>query len=103
MHEEVPEGRDRITELKYERIQLQQKTFTKWMNAFLEKSNNLVTNIFQDLADGVSLLKLLEEITGEKIGNARKKIIVILNCFLKTITNKLKQINCIIVSNKFCF
>ena len=72
MHEEVPEGRDRITELKYERIHLQQKTFTKWMNAFLEKSNNPVTNIFEDLADGVSLLKLLEEITGEKIGNARK-------------------------------
>lgn len=80
MHEEVPEGRDRITELKYERIQLQQKTFTKWMNAFLEKSNNSVTNIFEDLADGVSLLKLLEEITGEKIGNARKNLNSIFLC-----------------------
>ena len=73
MHSEVPE-RDRITELKYERIHLQQKTFTKWMNAFLEKSGNSVSNIFEDLADGVSLLKLLEEITGEKIGNSRKFI-----------------------------
>ena len=62
--------RDRVAELKIERIKLQQKTFTKWMNAFLEKSGNGVENIFKDLADGVQLFKLLEEISGDKIGNA---------------------------------
>jgi len=61
--------RDRITELKYERIYLQQKTFTKWMNAFLEKTGHSVENIFADLNDGSLLIQLLEAISSDKIGN----------------------------------
>lgn len=65
---EVPEERDRISELKNERIALQKKTFTKWVNAFLEKSGHGVENIFRDFNDGRLLIKLLENISGEKIG-----------------------------------
>ena len=64
--------RDRITELKYERIHLQQKTFTKWMNAFLEKMGHSIVNIFSDLGDGSLLIHLLEAISGDKIGNSSR-------------------------------
>eukprot|EP00794_Sanderia_malayensis_P017761 gene17761-19534_t len=57
----------RIQELKNERINLQKKTFTKWMNTFL-KGEFFVNNIFEDLSDGRILIKLLEAISGEKVG-----------------------------------
>lgn len=68
---------------------IQKKTFTKWMNTFLLKVTSLsicnsplpnykclppsqskmeVDDIFTDLADGKKLLKLLEIISGEKLG-----------------------------------
>ncbi|XP_027197243.2 spectrin beta chain, non-erythrocytic 5 kst [Dermatophagoides pteronyssinus] len=58
----------RIVQLHEERIKVQKKTFTKWMNSFIQKAKLEVDDIFVDLADGKKLLKLLEIISGEKLG-----------------------------------
>ncbi|XP_060523506.1 spectrin alpha chain, non-erythrocytic 1 isoform X2 [Cylas formicarius] len=57
----------RIKVLQEERLYIQKKTFTKWMNSFLQKARMEVEDLFQDLADGRKLLKLLEIISGEKL------------------------------------
>jgi len=59
---------DRIKALQEERLHIQKKTFTKWMNSFLSKARLQVDDLFTDLADGTNLLKLLEIISGEKLG-----------------------------------
>ncbi|VEN48181.1 unnamed protein product [Callosobruchus maculatus] len=58
----------RIRVLQEERLHIQKKTFTKWMNSFLQKARMEVEDLFVDLADGKKLLKLLEIISGEKLG-----------------------------------
>lgn len=58
----------RIRALQEERLHIQKKTFTKWMNSFLQKARMEVDDLFVDLADGKKLLKLLEIISGEKLG-----------------------------------
>jgi len=58
----------RIRALQEERLHIQKKTFTKWMNSFLLKGKMEVEDLFTDLADGRKLLKLLEIISGEKLG-----------------------------------
>ncbi|RWS30125.1 spectrin beta chain: non-erythrocytic 1-like protein, partial [Leptotrombidium deliense] len=58
----------RIKALQEERLHIQKKTFTKWMNSFLAKARMEVEDLFIDLADGKKLLKLLEIISGEKLG-----------------------------------
>ncbi|KAF5273495.1 hypothetical protein FQA39_LY07512 [Lamprigera yunnana] len=57
----------RIRFLQEERLHIQKKTFTKWMNSFLQKVRMEVEDLFTDLADGKNLLKLLEIISGEKL------------------------------------
>ncbi|KAK4883333.1 hypothetical protein RN001_006652 [Aquatica leii] len=57
----------RIRFLQEERMHIQKKTFTKWMNSFLQKARMEVEDLFTDLADGKKLLKLLEIISGEKL------------------------------------
>lgn len=59
---------NRIKALQEERLHIQKKTFTKWMNSFLQKARMEVEDLFTDLADGKKLLKLLEIISGEKLG-----------------------------------
>lgn len=59
---------ERIEALQRERLYIQKKTFTKWMNSFLQKARMEVEDLFVDLADGKKLLKLLEIISGEKLG-----------------------------------
>ena len=69
--------------MQEERLYIQSKTFTKWMNSFLQKAKMEVEDLFTDLgtihnlitnieliisADGRKLLKLLEIISGEKLG-----------------------------------
>ncbi|XP_076359799.1 spectrin beta chain, non-erythrocytic 5 kst [Tachypleus tridentatus] len=58
----------RIKALQEERLYIQKKTFTKWMNSFLQKARMEVEDLFTDLTDGKKLLKLLEIISGEKLG-----------------------------------
>ena len=57
----------RIRALQEERLYIQKKTFTKWMNSFLQKAKMEVEDLFIDLADGRKLLKLLEIISGERM------------------------------------
>uniref|UniRef100_A0A2R5L953 Putative spectrin beta chain non-erythrocytic 5 isoform x6 n=1 Tax=Ornithodoros turicata TaxID=34597 RepID=A0A2R5L953_9ACAR len=58
----------RIRALQEERLHIQKKTFTKWMNSFLQKARMELDDLFVDLGDGKKLLKLLEIISGEKLG-----------------------------------
>ncbi|KAG1650605.1 Spectrin beta chain [Nymphon striatum] len=67
----------RIKALQEERLHIQKKTFTKWMNSFLQKARMEVEDLFTDLGDGKKLLKLLEIISGEKLGkpnNGRMRV-----------------------------
>ncbi|XP_028142929.1 spectrin beta chain, non-erythrocytic 1 isoform X1 [Diabrotica virgifera virgifera] len=67
----------RIRVLQEERLHIQKKTFTKWMNSFLQKARMEVEDLFVDLADGKKLLKLLEIISGEKLAkpnNGRMRV-----------------------------
>ncbi|XP_045506256.1 spectrin beta chain, non-erythrocytic 1 [Colias croceus] len=57
----------RIRALQEERLHIQKKTFTKWINSFLQKARMEVEDLFVDLADGRRLLKLLEIISGERL------------------------------------
>nr|XP_026500903.1 spectrin beta chain-like isoform X1 [Vanessa tameamea] len=57
----------RIKALQEERLHIQKKTFTKWINSFLQKARMEVEDLFVDLADGRRLLKLLEIISGERL------------------------------------
>ena len=57
--------RGRIRALQEERLYIQKKTFTKWMNSFLQKAKMEVEDLFIDLGDGRKLLKLLEIISGD--------------------------------------
>lgn len=50
-----------------ERDAIQKKTFTKWINNHLRKAGGKVTDLFQDLRDGQSLLTLLELLSNEKL------------------------------------
>ncbi|XP_074649217.1 spectrin beta chain-like isoform X2 [Tubulanus polymorphus] len=58
----------RIKVLQEERVRIQKKTFTKWMNSFLNKVGLNCNDLFTDLGDGKLLMKLLEIISGEKLG-----------------------------------
>lgn len=66
---------NRIKFLQEERVQIQKKTFTKWANSFLEKTRLQIKNLFTDLGDGKILMKLLEIISGEKVGKPNKGLI----------------------------
>ncbi|KPJ18807.1 Spectrin beta chain, brain 4 [Papilio machaon] len=57
----------RIKALQEERLHIQKKTFTKWVNSFLQKARMEVEDLFVDLGDGRRLLKLLEIISGERL------------------------------------
>ena len=58
----------RIRALQDERLSIQKKTFTKWVNSFLNKSRMEINDLFTDLADGKYLMRLLEIISGERLG-----------------------------------
>lgn len=54
-----------------ERDAIQKKTFTKWINNHLRKAGGKVTDLFQDLRDGQSLLTLLELLSNERLVSYR--------------------------------
>lgn len=58
----------RVRRLRDDRADTQKKEYTQWVNSFLTKENMEVNDLFADLADGVKLLKLLEVLSGEKLG-----------------------------------
>lgn len=50
-----------------ERQDVQKKTFTKWINGYLSKTNSPpIRDLFTDLRDGNRLLALLEVLTNKK-------------------------------------
>nr|CAD7433189.1 unnamed protein product [Timema monikensis] len=60
----------RIKVMQEERMFLQKKVFTKWINSFLETVGMKVEDLYLDMRDGRMLLKLIEIISGEKLGKA---------------------------------
>ncbi|XP_052759151.1 dystonin isoform X18 [Galleria mellonella] len=57
-----------------ERDAIQKKTFTKWVNKHLVKVNRLVNDLFEDLRDGLSLISLLEVLSGEHLPRERGRM-----------------------------
>ncbi|XP_076298164.1 dystrophin, isoforms A/C/F/G/H isoform X11 [Lasioglossum baleicum] len=57
---------EQITSIKYEREDVQKKTFTKWINSqLLKNQHEPITDLFLDLRDGNRLLSLLEVLTSK--------------------------------------
>uniref|UniRef100_A0A914L6F5 Calponin-homology (CH) domain-containing protein n=2 Tax=Meloidogyne incognita TaxID=6306 RepID=A0A914L6F5_MELIC len=52
---------------KDERDAIQKKTFTKWVNQHLSKTNKTVEDLFFDLRDGRNLIDLLELLSAENL------------------------------------
>ena len=48
------------------------KTFTKWANSHLVRTNYKITNLYADLRDDKMLIKLLEILSGERLPRPRK-------------------------------
>ncbi|KAL5267299.1 hypothetical protein ACHWQZ_G004368 [Mnemiopsis leidyi] len=77
--EETGESRRRLTrqvtnkllQLKSSREEVQKRTFQKWVNMYLKPRGLHVTDLFTDLQDGVLLLQLLEQLSGQKLGRSR--------------------------------
>nr|XP_033806940.1 spectrin beta chain, non-erythrocytic 5 isoform X2 [Geotrypetes seraphini] len=67
MDDEYDEGH--IRKLQEQRMFMQKKTFTKWMNNILSRDEKVIEiqDIYVDLKDGVYLLRLLELMSGEQL------------------------------------
>ena len=60
----------RIKVLQEERLHIQKKTFTKWINSHLlrvPQTQRGVSDLYMDLRDGRNLIKLLEILSGERL------------------------------------
>ncbi|XP_026745116.1 dystrophin-like, partial [Trichoplusia ni] len=64
-----------LSHSKYEREDVQKKTFTKWINSQLVKNDKpLVEDLFLDLRDGEVLLSLLEILTAQQYKRERGRM-----------------------------
>ncbi|XP_074765676.1 spectrin beta chain, non-erythrocytic 5 isoform X1 [Athene noctua] len=61
--------KDHIKKLQEQRMSMQKKTFTNWMNNVFFRNNVKVEieDIYRDLKDGISLMQLLELLSGEAL------------------------------------
>uniref|UniRef100_U3JTX5 Calponin-homology (CH) domain-containing protein n=1 Tax=Ficedula albicollis TaxID=59894 RepID=U3JTX5_FICAL len=58
--------KDHIKKLQEQRMSMQKKTFTNWMNNVFSR-NKVGKDIYTDLKDGIPLMKLLELLSGEAL------------------------------------
>ncbi|CAL5872014.1 uncharacterized protein PFLUO_LOCUS6271 [Penicillium psychrofluorescens] len=54
-------------------VNVQEKTFTKWLNNKLKARDIAIENLITDLSDGVTLIHLLEILGGESLGRYASK------------------------------
>ncbi|CAL8260213.1 unnamed protein product, partial [Boreogadus saida] len=64
---EDPEEKSWPNFIEDERDRVQKKTFTKWVNKHLIKSQRHVSDLYEDLRDGHNLISLLEVLSGEHL------------------------------------
>uniref|UniRef100_A0A673IT28 Plectin b n=1 Tax=Sinocyclocheilus rhinocerous TaxID=307959 RepID=A0A673IT28_9TELE len=57
-----------------ERDRVQKKTFTKWVNKHLIKTQHHVNDLYEDLRDGHNLISLLEVLSGETLPRERGRM-----------------------------
>jgi hypothetical protein len=50
-------------------ITMEEKTFTLYINSLLQKHGIQITNLTEDLRDGIVLIHLAQELTGQKVSN----------------------------------
>ncbi|XP_073781841.1 plectin isoform X42 [Danio rerio] len=60
-----------ILRIADERDRVQKKTFTKWVNKHLIKTQRHVNDLYEDLRDGHNLISLLEVLSGETLPRER--------------------------------
>ncbi|XP_078089380.1 spectrin beta chain, non-erythrocytic 5-like [Mustelus asterias] len=72
MDEEFEKGR--IKKLQQQRMIVQKKTFTNWINQIFSTNqvNIFIADLFTELKDGVALISLLEAISGEKLNRPNR-------------------------------
>ncbi|CAJ2506999.1 Uu.00g081850.m01.CDS01 [Anthostomella pinea] len=62
-----------LTRMDHKWINVQQKTFTKWLNTKIESRALVVKDLVTDLSDGVILIHLLECLSNESLGRYAAK------------------------------
>ncbi|XP_059363298.1 plectin-like isoform X5 [Carassius carassius] len=72
---EVLDPADRaVIRIADERDKVQKKTFTKWVNKHLIKTQRHVNDLYEDLRDGHNLISLLEVLSGETLPRERGRM-----------------------------